>query len=69
MKYRIMKHTKGKEVWFTAERQFLFLFWRTCYTDYFGDAAQYDTVEQARNYIENHKHFHVKVKTERVLTL
>lgn len=69
MKYRIMKHTRGKEVWFTAERQFLFFFWRTCFRDGNLGPAKYGDVEQARRYIENHKLFNAKEKVERILTL
>ena len=73
MIYRVMKHTKGDRVWFTAERRILgfwiFGIWVTCFRDYYGDPAEYDDVEQALRYIENHKAVNAKVKHERVITL
>lgn len=68
MIYRIMKHTKGDKVWFTAEWRFLYFFWRTCFFHY-DEPATYESVETARAYIENHRRIHAKVKRERVITL
>lgn len=68
MKFRIMKHTKNENVWFTVERQWLFFFWRSCFWNY-DEPAKYSSIERAQAIVECYKQLKAKVKSERVITL
>lgn len=66
---RIMKHTKGELVWYTAERRFLWFFWRSCFEDMYGDTSAYGTAESARRAIERFRKSSGKTTKELILKL